>query len=177
MVEPIIVTRSEVRDSDILCCRGNGVIRHPGNKFYLQLIKQYQHIYQRTQQPLSAHEKRIIVTHIVDVVESSDPPGRFLRLVGKQSSVGNNDGTGGVDPAQAEELFHVIQDRESRMKKVSQALREKPKKTARDEMKKQEKMAREKLLLIHKKFHERILTNGVVDISLAVDTNFNESEF
>jgi hypothetical protein len=160
MVEPIIVKRSEARDRDILCCRGNGVLSHPGNIFYLQLIKQYQQIYQRSDQPLSAKEKRIIVTHIVDVIEASDPPGRFLRLVGKQSSVSNIDGTGGVDPAQAEELFHVIQDRDSRMKKVSQALREKPKKTAR-ETRKRERIEEEKMLLIHKKFHERSLDDVV----------------
>ena len=117
MAEPITVKRSQARDGDILCCRGNGVLSHPGNVFYLSLIKKYQKMYQSRDQLLTAKEKRVIVRHIVDVIESLDPPGRFLKLVGRK-------------PNEAEDVFHVIQDRDTRMKKVSQALRERPKKSA-----------------------------------------------
>jgi hypothetical protein len=116
VAEPIVVKRSEARQGDILCCRGNGVLTHPGNIFYLELIKKYQKIYQRTSpKSLNPREKRTIVRKVVDTIEELDPPGRFLRMAGRQE--------GGV------EIFHVIQERETIIKKVSQALREKPKKS------------------------------------------------
>ncbi len=69
-------------------------------------------------QSLSQREKRKIVRHIIETIDKLDPPGRFLKLVGRDTEHG------------FEEIYHVIEDDDTRMKKVSQALREKPKKSA-----------------------------------------------
>lgn len=117
--QPIVVKRGEARNTDILCGRGNGVLCHPGNIYYLKLIKKHQSIYQHGKggmQSLSQREKRKIVRHIIESIDELDPPGRFLKLVGRDTEHG------------FEEIYHVIKDDDTRMKKVSQALREKPKK-------------------------------------------------
>ena len=167
---PIMVTRSQCRDNDVLFSRGHGVMRHPGNRFYHQLITKYQHSYRNHKQdtgsivPRRSYEKRLVARNIVSIIESLDPPGRFLKFVGRQQQqqqqqqqdppadhdqqeeppppASGEDGTLHSDralksseisnntPADAgEEIYHVIQDIETKLRKISQALRDKPRST------------------------------------------------
>lgn len=129
MEKPTFVTREEVRNTDVICTRGNGVLTHKGNVFYHELIKNYQKIYQRNYpRSLSPKEKKEIVGNVIKTIATLNPPGRFLKISyekGGGKSLGRRDSSGLV------EVFHAIQDAEAISKKVSQALREKPKRKKR----------------------------------------------
>ncbi len=97
---------TEVTDSDVLSGRGNGVAYREGNKFYTRLIKENQEEYQNH---ANGKRKKQIASGIMDIIKSQDPPGRFLK-------------------SKKDEAFvWVVQNDHFAMKKVTQALREKPK--------------------------------------------------
>jgi len=107
----IILRRDEVSCNDIFCSRGNGVLSHSGNQSYHDLIKKHKIIYQRkSPRPLRQREKKDIVRDVVNTINSMEPPGRFLKAHPSDS-----------------DRFIVISDPALVTKKVSQALREKPK--------------------------------------------------
>lgn len=99
-----IIHDNEVTDSDVLSGRGNGVAYREGNKFYTRLIKENQDEYQNH---ANGKRKKQIASGILDIINSQEPSGRFLK--GKKD----------------EAFVWVVQNEHFAMKKVTQALREK----------------------------------------------------
>ena len=97
---------TQLTDSDVLSGRGNGVAGHEGNKFYTRLIKENQPEYQSI---TNSKKKKQIALSIIDIIKNQDPPGRFLKS------------------KRNEAYMWIVQDDVFAMKKVTQALREKPK--------------------------------------------------
>lgn len=95
------VPLNNVSHNDVICGRGGLGNRHPGNRRYRQIIKDYQVKYLKAQKK----EKKKIALEIVDVIHSSQPPGKFLQ---KDNVTG---------------LFFEIDDKRA-SEKVSQSLRE-----------------------------------------------------
>ncbi len=113
----VIVLRSEATNKDILCGRGNGFLHHPGNINYLKVIKKYQTIYQVEKgapRSLTNNDKRSIVNKVIEALDHLDPPGRFLKFICRDIINGKKD-----------EVYHIVTDHNYKVKKVSQALREK----------------------------------------------------
>jgi len=103
--EPIIV-----HDHDVLSGRGVNIAHHAGNERFRTLITTYHDESYCTS--YSASEKRAVATEIIVHIHALDPPGRFLKRLGKgQISRGLN------GPWQA------LSDKES-VKKTCQALRD-----------------------------------------------------
>jgi len=103
--EPIIVN-----DHDVLSGRGVNIAHHAGNERFRTLITTYHDESYCTS--YSASEKRAVATEIIGHIHALDPPGRFLKRLGKgQISRGLN------GPWQA------LSDKES-VKKTCQALRD-----------------------------------------------------
>mmetsp|Transcript_15840 Transcript_15840/g.23826 ORF Transcript_15840/g.23826 Transcript_15840/m.23826 type:complete len:335 (+) Transcript_15840:243-1247(+) len=100
------INDSEVTDTDVLSGRGNGVAYREGNIFYSRLIKENQDEYQNH---ANTKRKKQIATGIIDIIKSQEPPGRFLKS------------------KKHEAFVWVVQNDHFAMKKVTQALREKPK--------------------------------------------------
>ncbi len=141
----IIVSRSEAKKHDVLCGRGNGFLHHPGNLFYLKVIKEYQMVYQRERGAkgtavMTNKAKRSIVEHVIRIIHQLNPPGRFLKFVGKVD----------IDGRQ-EEIYHVVHEHIYKVKKVSQALREKEKPKKKTRSKKKQAMELEKKTRLGKK--------------------------
>lgn len=132
---PEVVLRSQATHHDVLCGRGNGFLYHPGNLFYLKVIKEYQLIYQveKSSISLTNKAKRSIVHSVIKIIHNLDPPGRFLQFIKREKVNGK-----------MEEIYHVVTDDFYKMKKVSQALREKekPKKSRSKKKKKFEEHSR-----------------------------------
>lgn len=102
-----------VGPKDVLCSRGRGANCNPGNVLYSNLIKEYKEQYQLE----STHKaKQSIVRNVLDEFRASDPPGRFLKQ--------RNDDDETIDNNTM--LYETLTESES-IKKISQALREKPK--------------------------------------------------
>ena len=106
---PEVVLRSEATHHDVLCGRGNGFLYHPGNLFYLKVIKEYQLIYQveKSSISLTNKAKRSIVQSVIKIIHNLDPPGRFLRFIKREKVNGVMD-----------EMYHVITDQFYKIKKV-----------------------------------------------------------
>lgn len=100
------VHETEVTESDVLSGRGNGVAGHEGNVFYTRLIKDNKEEYQGN---TSGKTKRQIALRIIDIIKAQDPPGRFLKS------------------KKDEPFVWSVQEDSVAIKKVTQALREKPK--------------------------------------------------
>mmetsp|Transcript_27307 Transcript_27307/g.41100 ORF Transcript_27307/g.41100 Transcript_27307/m.41100 type:complete len:312 (-) Transcript_27307:75-1010(-) len=95
---------------DIICSRGKGVLTNAGNIFYANLISEHKPIYQSLP---NIKAKRALVLDLLSIIESGDTPRRFL----KPSEDDGDDG---------EEIYEELSRADS-VKKIAQALREKPK--------------------------------------------------
>jgi hypothetical protein len=100
---------SEVTDNDVLAGKGNGVANRPGNMFYTRVIKNHQEAYKSG---LNAKIKKAVAQKVLDIIKGQEPEGRFLK------------------PKPDESFKWVIQNESFAMKKITQALREKPKSKA-----------------------------------------------
>lgn len=94
----------EPHDHDVKGGKGHGSNMHPGNRFYQAKVKEMKPLYAKTE---SNFEKSLIATEIVNSVQQRDPPGRFLEQTGKNQP-------------------WVVLPHDKIMKKVKQALRDKP---------------------------------------------------
>lgn len=70
-----------VHDNDVLSGRGVNISQHPGNERFRTLIKT--HFDENYCQAYSTYEKRAVAERIIDHIKSSNPPGRFLKRLGK----------------------------------------------------------------------------------------------
>lgn len=95
------VELKNVSNHDVICGRGGLGNRHPGNRHYRQIIKDYQVQYLTSQK----REKKKIAFEIMGIIHNLKPPGRFLQ---------KDDTTG---------LFIQIDDKRA-SEKISQSLRE-----------------------------------------------------
>mmetsp|Transcript_19331 Transcript_19331/g.27978 ORF Transcript_19331/g.27978 Transcript_19331/m.27978 type:complete len:161 (-) Transcript_19331:197-679(-) len=71
----------EVNDHDILCGRGVNIASHPGNERFRALVQtrhdeNYCTVY-------TTSEKRAVAEQILKHIQSLDPPGRFLKRIGR----------------------------------------------------------------------------------------------
>ncbi len=108
--EEMVIHKNEIQATDVICSRGNGVLNHPGNVLYANLIRERKPAYQSIS---VAKKKRVFINDVLRIIKSSDPPGRFLKLSGKSKK--------------GEDLYKAASETEA-AKKIAQALREKPKK-------------------------------------------------
>jgi len=69
-------------EHDVLSGRGNGINAHPGNQFYRVIIQRYKDSYVAAPKRDKASFPSIIISEI----ESTDPPGRFLRYNAESQS-------------------------------------------------------------------------------------------
>jgi hypothetical protein len=106
----MIISPEEIRKEDILCTRGNGVAAHIGNMNYTNLIKEKKVMYQSG---TCCRLKKAIVHEVLNILKSSDPPARFLKSAAVKSGIICS--------------WTEIKDENELIKKVAQALREKPK--------------------------------------------------
>lgn len=111
-IQPGYGSRIELPNrSDVLCGRGARINSHPGNVYFRALVNEYKHSY------LDKHTRKLIkvnfASHIVKLIRSTDPPGRFL----KQD----------IDT----QYWKEIGDEKAR-KKAGQAMREKAAETRRE---------------------------------------------
>ena len=97
----------QVRKYDVLSGRGNGVANHEGNQFYTKLVKDHKEEYQNN---ANCARKKEIAMSILKIITNQTPPGRFLK------------------DKKGEAFAYTVQDEQFAMKKVAQALQEKPKK-------------------------------------------------
>lgn len=105
----------DLKGRDIICSRGKGVLTNPGNIFYTTLISEHKANYQNA---LSVKEKKEVVTEVLRIIKSGKPGRRFLKPSGED----NDDGS-----------YEQLR-RDDVIKKIAQALREKPK-TRKDQTK------------------------------------------
>jgi hypothetical protein len=70
-------TTSTPHNNDVLCGNGReGTLNaHPGNEHFQKLVDQEKRLYLTAR---SIHEKRLILSKIVDEIRNLNPPGRFL---------------------------------------------------------------------------------------------------
>jgi len=64
----------KLRKYDVIKGRGNGANLHPGNVSFRQLVNSHKDAYYVS----SNDEKKKIILRIIQLVQGSDPPGRFL---------------------------------------------------------------------------------------------------
>merc|ERR1719469_923456 len=62
------------REFDVIKGRGNGANLHPGNVSFRKLVTSHKDAYCVS----SNEEKKRIVMRIIQLIQASDPPGRFL---------------------------------------------------------------------------------------------------
>lgn len=62
-------------EHDVLSGRGNGINAHPGNQYYRVIIQKFKDSYVAA----SKRDKASFPSKIISEIESTDPPGRFLR--------------------------------------------------------------------------------------------------
>ena len=63
-------------EHDVLSGRGNGINAHPGNQIYREVIQRFKDGYVAA----SKRNKALFPSKIISEIESTDPPGRFLRF-------------------------------------------------------------------------------------------------
>ncbi len=124
-----VISNYHFTDNDILCSRGNGVLAHPGNISYMKLIKENKDNYQQLK---SAREKRKLVKNLLTQIQTQNPPGRFFKCY-RSSPLSQKINDGG------ELDWYEVIDAVQIEKKISQALREKPKPYIHRSKKKKEK--------------------------------------
>ncbi|CAB9496190.1 Transcriptional regulator [Seminavis robusta] len=100
----------QVNDHDVLCGRGVNIASHPGNERFRALVQtrhdeNYCTLYTTT-------EKRAVAEQILKHIKSLDPPGRFLKRVGRAPTSRGLNGP-----------WEQLSDREA-IKKTCQALRD-----------------------------------------------------
>lgn len=108
-----IILPEEVTVNDVLCGRGRGPANHPGNIRFRDIVGQRRATY------LMCKDRKVkaqICNDIVKAVQSSNPPGRFLKQTTVMSLL---DGSGGGST----KAWMPIGDAKARMK-TGQALRE-----------------------------------------------------
>lgn len=99
-----------VHDHDVLCGRGVNIAHHAGNERFRSLITTYHDESYCTS--YSASEKRAVAAEIIRHITALDPPGRFLKRLGKGQ---NSRGLHGP--------WQLLSEKES-IKKTCQALRD-----------------------------------------------------
>ena len=109
---PAEIHQSDVTENDVLCGRGNDAAQHPGNQRYSRLVKEKMEVYQTVKGIGTSKAKRKIAESVIQTIHDLDPPGRFL--------------------FKREIFLWKVQDEKNTMKKVAQALREKPKRKSID---------------------------------------------
>lgn len=112
-----IVYAHQVTKSDVLSGKGRGVAFTEGNQFFNWLVKAHQQEYQSEYGP--SQSKKRITHQVLYSIKQQDPEGRFLKP--------HN------DPSRSHENLWIVQDDKFAKKKISQALREKPKKNQQQE--------------------------------------------
>jgi len=101
----MVVEGVEPHPNDIKCGRGHGSNMHPGNKYYQQRVLEFENEYQESR---GNYDKNRIAQTILDGIESRSPPGRFLEL----------------SHANGQEIWLVMMDHSTVIKKIKQALRD-----------------------------------------------------
>lgn len=101
----LVVEGVEPHPNDIKCGRGHGSNMHPGNKYYQQRVLEFENEYQESR---GNYDKNRIAQTILDDIESRSPPGRFLEL----------------SHANGQEIWLVMMDHGTVIKKIKQALRD-----------------------------------------------------
>jgi len=91
---------------DIKCGRGHGSNMHPGNRYYQERVMENRQAYKESK---GNFDKSLIAVSILDDIQNRSPPGRFL-----ESHVRNG-----------KEIWSIIVDRDTAIKKIKQALRDK----------------------------------------------------
>lgn len=104
-----IVDDIDITNNDVLSGRGKGATTREGNQFYLRLIKQYKDEYQNQK---FTKMKRKIAQRVLYIIKHQEPQGRFMKSEGGKHN------------------SWIVQDDVFATMKITQALREKPKKTA-----------------------------------------------
>jgi len=136
--------------NDVMLGRGAGTNRHPGNKTFRNICKEFQEKYIKA---INNYEKYLITMEIMERIQNLDPPGRFID---KDSKKGKS--------------YYDVGEVRAR-KKISQALRENAPeiKKKKDDKESPEKIEskptqKEKDLVEEKMKHLRVNLAEVVEI-------------